>query len=900
MKFLDCRLKSINGLYAVLGKEDIKIDFTKCQNSTIAILGPSGCGKSTLMTALNILPLPNSFFIPERNGLQEYTIQNKDILYHIEIKNNCKANNKEKRETKAYIQKIINGQFIEMNPNGNVSSYLEYIYDEFNLDKNYMMLSTLSISSKGIVDLTPSERKRYIATIINDIDVYNGFLKVLSKRRSNIKSIMNNVVNKIDSIGDVNTLTISLKSIENQLDKLKKDKDQMICELGSYKAKLELLDPNGDIQNRYKKIFDDLGILKKSLELNQNEIDKLNINVRESDLQNHHQTIKNQNIELSNKISINESKIESLLQKRESISSSLVQKKASIDSLDYSADFISSKNKIDECNKNIAECKAIIDQIGIKSDISKDEFIIGLNALHDIKETIDIVRSSNDFDIISQVCDLIISNRSIPNIEEVENKIESTKEILNQITIDINKYNILLKETEKLKGRDEKCTITTCSFIKGALEAQAQKPQENLDRLEEQYKYQDNLLNSLNIQKDKLKEMQKQYNYLISINKYLSNNIKIINKLPVNFSIFRDNLCLFKAILDGYDFKEIDILYGYIEYADILDEYKKELQNKELLEKDFSIIAEKNKIYISIQNEIKELNNSIDEVTNQINTIKSENISNSNNIKANEVVLNKLEQLIVLYDKRNDLLNEKNTLRNSYNNIKSSMESIKEILKYINDFDGNILNINNQLKPLENQRDSVKHKLDMSIEYQKDLEVFKSKYNIINTLRKYANPSEQGIQLLFIELYFYKTISMANELLQYVFDGKYQLCKPNIEGSTFDIPVIGNLLRCDDISSLSESQRSMVGLILSTTLLFQSSTEWNILKLDEVDESLDTINRLGFGTLLNTIKEKMNIEQVFYISHNEEIDLSSCDIICLSNDNFITDRIKNSNVIYSI
>jgi chromosome segregation ATPase len=95
---------------------------------------------------------------------------------------------------------------------------------------------------------------------------------------------------------------------------------------------------------------------------------------------------------------------------------------------------------------------------------------------------------------------------------------------------------------------------------------------------------------------------------------------------------------------------------------------------------------------------------------------------------------------------------------------------------------------------------------------------------------------------------------------------------------------VGNGLMHDDISSMSTAQKSMISMILSFSLLYQSSTKYNIIKLDEIDGGLDSVNRPYFITLLDNLMNMLKCEQAFIISHNSELDDTSCDVILLKDD----------------
>ena len=87
----------------------------------------------------------------------------------------------------------------------------------------------------------------------------------------------------------------------------------------------------------------------------------------------------------------------------------------------------------------------------------------------------------------------------------------------------------------------------------------------------------------------------------------------------------------------------------------------------------------------------------------------------------------------------------------------------------------------------------------------------------------------------------------------------------------------------------------MISMILSFTMLYQSSTKYNILKLDEIDGGLDTDNRLRFVELLDKQISMLNAEQCFLISHNNEINFNNVDIIQLKQ---AGEELLSGNIIY--
>ena len=132
-----------------------------------------------------------------------------------------------------------------------------------------------------------------------------------------------------------------------------------------------------------------------------------------------------------------------------------------------------------------------------------------------------------------------------------------------------------------------------------------------------------------------------------------------------------------------------------------------------------------------------------------------------------------------------------------------------------------------------------------------------------------------------MQLYMNKILSTANDLLAMLFDGEFALQPFVINEQEFRIPCLGSGLMHDDISSMSTAQKSMISMILSYSILYQSQSRYNVISLDEMDGSLDGSNRSYFMTLLDNLMNILRCEQCFIISHNSELISELADIIIL-------------------
>lgn len=900
------RIKSIKlinyiGIYNGMGLNELFINFDNGRHKTVVIRGKNGSGKSTLFSTLHPLPDSNSSLIPGQYAEKNIVISDNDIVYDITIKHPIKDNG-DRATTKAYIEKIcpIEGR-LQLNPNGNVSSFKEILFSEFSLDPNFVALSQLSGDDRGLADKTPAERKKFVNSIINNLAVYNDMHKTLTKRSSVFKSMMNTLVSKIDNIGDKEKLKLTLVSLENRLNNLMNEKDVFISQLATCKSKIKLLDPDGSIQNTYDIIYRELVSVNKELELINDKISsslhRINLeqNISIEEVMKRYTDIKDNCLKLDTTISIKETEINTLLSDRENEAKLLQTKTARLVTLQSEKNYIDIDTEIDNTRAKIKQYFNILQKVGISDldSISRDEFILGLNTVREIKDSIDIFNSSNEQHIIVKAIEYINLN-SYPDIDSIDNQMIEIDNTIEMMREKINKYKALQEVSLKLQFRPTNCNIDNCSFIEDSLKASLENPDENL------IKYQSKL-DELNNSKLQLFRIKEEYiklidciNYLNSLCRNIERSSIILNKLPIS-NIFANKQILLDNILNGYSFNEIETLYEFIDYANIIDEYKSEINKLKDLESDYKVYKSKASALDEIMLDISELNKKMDDITNKIN-INTESIKESKiTVAKYRTVLTEMDIIISLFNNKKSLETAKFDLGSKFNNIKSSIIEIKEQIQLIENLESSLNNINKQINPIIEDRDRINHGLVLLTEYEQDLEVYKTKYKKTEIIKKYSSPSK-GIQTLFMELYMNKTLSMANELLGLMFDGEYVLGQFEINETEFRIPCIGSGLTNNDISSMSTSQICMISMILSFVMLQQSSTKYNILKLDEIDGGLDTKNRLQFLHVLEELMLMLNVEQCIMISHNTEMDLSNCDIIQLKlNDGEV---INDGNVIF--
>lgn len=880
-KIKSFRAHGYKGFHAKLDSSEIFIDFTKFTHKIIMIKGPNGYGKSTLINILHQLPDPSSWIMETENGVKqiEYTDTITGAIIYIDIR--YPLVNGKRGQTKAYISRIINGEECKLNPNGNVGSFKELIESIFGIDPNFLALSKLTFEDRGIVDKSVSERKRFVDAIIQDTEVYNNMYKVLNKKSTIFKANVNSIISKLNSIGDISELDAAIVSIEQRINKLNIDKDNIVEQIGVNKSKIQLLDPQGSIQSAYEKIYDDLKDINQEISIIENKITKCNtINTNKDDITTIFNELKALKIETETQLRIEKSNIDSILQKIEEENKSLQTKTAKLQALQIENKYDDLKDRMEMSKSNINNYSSILSMVNLPDiyAISKDEFILGINTLYEIKDIITTFRSNTHGDIIVDAIQCIKTNTYF-DINTVSSKIDKLKEDLSEYKIEYQRYSSLLEISKKLELRPGECAINSCNFIKDALDAFNQNPTDNINRLSIMISDTEDMIGKLTQDRYKISEMNKVISSLRSIIRSIENNKNIINKLPSNVAIFTDNTSILDAIENGYQFNEIDVLYDYLQYANIIELFKIENDNLKSIEIDMKVYEAKNELIDDIMKDVSTINNTLIHMQTELETHNT-NVFKLNTILVDsETKLNIVNNLLELFRSQELLLNNKQEIISRYETIKNNMRDIKLCINNVNTLQSTYDSLISQINPLLNDRDSLKHSRKLSEEYVQELEVYKSKYNTVEVLKKYTSPTKKGIQLLFIKIYMNDIIELANNILSLLFNGEYTIQQFDIDENKFSIPCTGNRIPCDDVSSMSGSQKCMIGLSLSCALLFKAGPNYNILRLDELDSTLDNYNRAHFIITINAIIQIMNIEQVLVISHNQEMDTTDVDII---------------------
>ena len=865
MRLLYVRLENYIGIFNGRGDDVLEIDMSKSNSNIFIIRGYNGSGKSTLLKALTPVQDDNTAIIYGVQGRKILDYNFNGTIYRIEYIHPVTKSG-ERGQVKAQVYK--NGE--ELNPTWNVSQAKEIIYSLFNLDQNFLSLSQLSSDDRGLADKKPAERKRFVNSIINGIEVYNNIYKTISKKHSVYKNMINTLSSKISKLGNPEELELRFNSITRQAEEAYAKRDTALIEAAAIKSKIESLEKDNDIDsyrikeaklanlmiesNKAKEFIESHMIFPKEQNRPDDIIDAMNyaydyynnkliantaiINSKRSELENLNKSYSELSTTIQDKIAQNQTLFE-----------------YGISDNDIKL-FETNKDKLNRLNDDLKS---------FDFNLSASEASTLIDAIMSIRDYVDSIYNGLDVTSKEEKIQFLSSNSTIDTLD-INRSIESIKDELSTLESDMSYFSDLERKTESLSLRPKDCKIDSCPFIKEANEAALQRPTERVAELDTKIKESKIKLNTLTKDLEiafEFKDVRSRFNTLKQL---ISGYSNLIKKSSFNF------------LLDDSNLLDLDInLHIHNELNHLRAYYNTVISRDQVLDivdrlKDPMMKYEANKKFIdSLSNEITSLRENITKYQNDIEIYKYDISKYSTRIDEINKGLKSLEICKEYGDMYENALPEIKSLQSSMVSMERVINELSVLYTNLKASKAATVRINDIVNELLSERDVIAYNKTLLDEYVKELAEYNENYQKLETVKFYVSPTT-GIQTIFMGTYMNSIIIKANELLSLIFNGQFVIQPFIINESEFRIPCLGSGLMNDDISSMSTSQICMISMILSFAILANSSTSYNILKLDEIDGGLDTENRIQFIGLLKQLIQMVGCEQCFLISHNMEYD----------------------------
>lgn len=892
MRLLRLRLENYIGIYNGMGLNHIEIDFSKCIHKVLIIKGDNGTGKSTIFKALTPLADSSINFIPDKTAIKEIAYET-DFQTILNIKYESIVKDGIRRPTKCYLNRLNpDGSIENLNPSNNITTAKEVIYDILGIDDNFITLSQLSANKKGLGGLKPSERKRYVNSIISSLAVFNNIHKMISTKSTVLKSIIDSYVTKLNQIGNVAIVEDTIKKDTLALKELDNKKNGLISEIATIKAELARLDTSGNFLNDYKDLSMRKIILEKEIrelpdieeyseeKLIQYEKDMARYEANEEMLSSRAKEILDNELELSNNVTELQIKLDSLYDKdhMDDLNSKIESTKKELES--YKPFF-----SLFETYKNISEQDYETVKLVIEKFNSTVETIFQTYSETVRKESMNSLRTGKN--------DVILDHT------EILSGLEKQLEDLRTEKRDVEFLNNRSKDYNKIP--DDCNHKSDCPFIKDIVEAKnLLKSRQSLYSLSTKINSTlDAIESAKNLAEENMMKTQCLYE-MKSILEYIQSMSKIIRKFPGTESL-----------------DSINTLYHNIEYGirlnfesvDKYQEFKNISTIVSALEDDLHSYESAKEKLISANAEIRILQEKIDTDLKNLSTIRDSKVSvlaEIEKIRSSKLeiksVLDSIRYAKINKEKFEEVSEELQSITSKIDSMEKDTVAIKELTDKLNRRGAELSALQNtDLPALTKAIEENKYRIVLFEQYTRDSQEYGAKYNEIQMIKKYT--SIHGIQTVYMSVFMNSILNMTNALLTLLFRGRFTLQPFIINENEFNIPCADSEGRVrEDISLMSDSQLSMISMLISFVLLRNSSNKYNIIKLDEVDDNLDNMNRIQFSILIEQIMIDLGFDQCLIISHNNELDLSNTDIVILKMESQeMIDSLYNSggNIVFS-
>lgn len=897
------------GLKAGTRKSKIEIDFTKMKNNICLVIGSNGCGKTSLLESLH----PKAYNVSEdrsgnsynlivdgKDGYKEllYKVNGEDIRY--KILHNYEATKKGRR-VKSYITKYVEDEVIELNPNGNVTSFNQALELELGFNDTILELVRLGVSMGGLINRSSTERKKYAGELLSKLQIYLHYHKITSAKyriaKTSLKSISEKIaklryVDESEIVSIMKKLEKEKSSIDNEIYQLKKDMDDLRREK----------DESKDIMEKYKDLSDTFSKYKSNKSKVENSIYDIEnistiLNLAEEDKMSGYREISDRVTALKTKYAVLKSKRETSLMSLSDIEASMSRE--DLDSRDESIydELEKYKALMDEVKGKIREYESVYNfkkNMKVKCDLS--QLTTAKEYAVKIQDIIEGKMCEFDLHDISQYYEIL----KCGEISELEKRYDKalSKDVkfnsqLKELQNTYSKYRDKKEFADILNERPDSCKIDDCPFISEALKYS--------DIIDELYRIEDDMdtiykkISMNNISLLGLSSYMDIHIAVEEIYDFVKTNVSILEIIP-NYKDIKSPKKLCSTIMnsrvgfidEGLD-EMVDDLKEFQYYKELVDVKLPNLNNEYLELQKAEAIYRK---HSEISAKRDELLSNITAIDKSLRDMESD-ILYAEKIKAD-------------YEVYIDLSRELEVINSEMISIKDEYQAIKDAVSRIKNVDSNILNMQNalnikyvKLESLEEEMDNIKYNLKQFKELKEEKDALEYEVKELELLTDSLS-TRKGIPLEFMDIYLAKTRGIANDLLKECFNGELILLPFDINEDEFVMPLaIGNTGMINpDIKMASGGQRSLISTILSFALINQNSTKYNIMVLDEVDGTLDAYHRKFFISMLESQMEDIGSEQAFVISHNPEFAKYDVDAIIMDKED--RDLGNSVNVIYRI
>ena len=881
MKILELTLENFLPILSGMGKESITLNLRDSEELISVFIGKIGSGKTYILSHLQ--PFATVGTLDVRNS-DDPIIEGRDgrkvIVYekdgHEYVIEHLYTWNGKSHMKKSYVEK----DGIQLNDNGNASSFKYIIQSEFGIDQSFLRLMRLGPNVINFINMKATERKTYIASLMDSTEIYLMLYKAWSSELRTLNTKSGILMNKINSYS-----AKPINELEDELDNISDDVKDITSKIDEYtKLKYELQAENKALMGNMS--YNELQIRKASIISN---IDSIKSSIKDM-----HESLE---LYKSYPDIVEVSKIIGNLDAQlESVSNSKVSLNNRYESILSELNSLRDKSMISENEDHMKTLEETYNNLLLQDKKYQDElryfkceytstYLTGL--LNDLN-TINVLINElvqYDTDVLNTLygSDSSVINYAKEKIDILGYRKIKVQKIINNLT-----FSEGYQPSSKLYFPPF-CPTKSCPYYK--THPYTIQKVTGLSEIKHEIAHYQNELKELDIEIYKYNDYPIIYSKIITLKEYWNKVSPILSSLgALNTSNLRNIITK----------SQYQVWYNYDKIINTIDLLEKRDKYFELTEKIKIIKNEINELSLSdiseIKKKISELEITKDEISNNIEDTEKKYLDIESELSSYNKIYVELSEKSNLESKIESLSSELTVLTNELDSIVINDDKIQQNLMSIQRYDVLLTELSTEYNKLSNNYESLRSKIS-DIKYtNKELSSVIEEIEYMNKMVD-AVSSKKGVPLVMIEMFLDSCRDTVNDMLYAVCEDELEILPFEINETEFNIPYMVNGQVIDDISKASQGQSSIVSTAMSFALVKQvqnGSFGYNIPLLDEIDGPLHKSDKQKFIAILLKYLDEINSEQCFVITHDDNtFDGYPVQVIMTTDENVNRDKYTN-------
>lgn len=891
MRILELTLENFAPILAGTGKERIHIDLRDVPTRINVLIGKIGSGKTYILSHLQpfatvgTLDVRNADdpILEGKDGFKEIIYEKDGSEYVIDHYYTWGSSTHAK---KSYVKK----DGVELNPNGNVSTFNDIIQMEFGIDQSFLRLVRVGPNVTNFINMKATERKSFIASLLKDTEIYLMLYKYWSVDLRTINTKVSILMNKLNTFGDkpleelnsdMEDLNDKMRNHQDKVDGLKQKRFEIKADANSCLDGMSVSDFNSrrdSVKRELESVIFEMDDIRSSLDSFKDypDITEVSKEIGKQDA----------------KISTNNEKLNQLSTDYEECVSRL---NTLLDRKAISGD----ENHMETLKQSYQELLNQEEKYekqlrGFKCDYSS-AFLSSL--LEEINTMNVLITEITQYD--SEVVRTLYNSDSSA-ITYAQKKIE----ILNLRKLKVQKMMNNLRFSDNYEAPTNLffppfCPTKTCPYYVTHPDT-IQSKTSGKDAVNEQLIIYQNEIKELDIEIYKYNDYPILYSKISSLKEYWR---KVKPVLEAIHALNTDDL---QKVLT---LSQYQVWYNYNKVVDTIDLIEKRDQYYALTEKIKNIKNELNKLELSkdasLDSEIAELQKKKKQLEDEIDRCEKERRDDEEKLKSYNEMYVELSRKSDYESQLSQLETSRKNLIDESGKLEENALRIQDSISLLTNLDRQILEEGDKLKTIIEKIDSLRTKINDISYTTKELEGLLQEQKWM-TYMVDAVGSKKGIPMKIVKMFFDSCRDTINEMLYMVSEDEFELLDFNIGEKEFTIPYMVNGNVADDINKASQGQTSLVSIALSFALVKElgmrsgdSSECYPIPLLDEPDGPLHKTDKPKFISILMKYLDDISSEQCFIITHDENAILygQEVQVICTTPDEIINQE-KYQHVIY--